>query len=94
MNAAVFPIPSEPAVLFFFNPFKGRTLEIVRENIERTIANEHPDLCVVYYHTLSRHPVFDRAARLRTIRRESDHTVYVPSTTRTSANGQKSEKME
>lgn len=94
MNAAVFPIPSEPAVLFFFNPFKGRTLEIVRENIERTIANGHPDLCVVYYHTLSRHPVFDRAARLRMIRRESDHTVYVPSATRASGNGQKSEKME
>ena len=94
MNAAVFPIPCEPSVLFFFNPFKGRTLEIVRENIDRTIANGHPDLCVVYYHTLSRHPVFDRAARLRTLRRESDYAVYVASTTRAPGNGQKSEKME
>ena len=94
MNAAVFPIPSEPAVLFFFNPFKGRTLEIVRENIERTVVSEHRELFIVYYHTMSRHPVFDRAARLRAIRREPDHTIYVPSATPASANGQRSEKME
>jgi hypothetical protein len=81
MNAAVFPVPREPAVLFFFNPFKGRTLETVRENIERAIADGHRDLFVVYYHTLSRHPVFDRSARLRTIRRAPDHTIYAPSET-------------
>ena len=94
MNATVFPIPSEPSVLFFFNPFKGRTLETVRENIERAVSNEHRDLFVVYYHTMSRHPVFDRAAQLRMIRRAPDHTIYVPSTTRASANGQKPEKVE
>ncbi|HKA31621.1 MAG TPA: class I SAM-dependent methyltransferase [Candidatus Binatia bacterium] len=92
MNAAVFPVPSEPAVLFFFNPFKGRTLETVRENIERSVANGQRDLFVVYYHTKSRHPVFDRAARLRTIQREADHTVYAPFGD--PANGQKREKME
>lgn len=76
MNAAAFPIPKGPAVLFFFNPFKGRSLETVSGNIERAIEDGAGDLAVVYYHTESRHPVFDEARRLKTVRRGADHTIY------------------
>ena len=76
MNAAAFAIPEGPSVLFFFNPFKGRTLETVSRNIERSIEEKPRDIIVVYYHTLSRHPVFDLAHRLEAIRRAADHTVY------------------
>ncbi|HTM09968.1 MAG TPA: class I SAM-dependent methyltransferase [Verrucomicrobiae bacterium] len=76
MNAAAFPIPEGPAVLFLFNPFKGRTLETVSGNIERAVEAVAGDLVVVYYHTESRHPVFDEAKRLQTVHRGADHTVY------------------
>jgi SAM-dependent methyltransferase len=76
MNAAAFPIPEGPAVLFLFNPFKGRTLETVSGNIERAVEAVAGDLVVVYYHTESRHPVFDEAKRLQTVHRGVDHTVY------------------
>src|SRR4051812_26340785 len=66
VNAAAFPIPPGPVALFFFNPFKGRTLETVSGNIERAVAAGRRDLVVIYYHTVSRHPVFDRAQRLVT----------------------------
>ena len=77
MNAVAFEPPAGPTVFFFFNPFKGRTLEIVSAKIERAIASApERDLLVIYYHTESRHPVFDRAARLAMIRRTADHTIY------------------
>ena len=77
VNAVDFEPPSGPTVFFFFNPFKGRTLERVCRNIERAIASGACEALVIYYHTESRHPAFDRAARLKTIRRAPDHTIYV-----------------
>lgn len=77
MNATDFEPPAGPTVFFFFNPFKGRMLETVCSNIERTVASAPDrDALVIYYHTESRHPVFDRAARLETVRRDVDHTLY------------------
>jgi hypothetical protein len=77
MNATDFEPPAGPTVFFFFNPFKGRTLETVCKKIERAVASAPDrDVLVIYYHTESRHPVFDRAARLETVRRDADHTLY------------------
>jgi Histone methylation protein DOT1 len=76
LNAVDFEPPAGPTVFFFFNPFKGRTLETVTRNIERAIASSACEALVIYYHTESRHPVFDGAARLETIRRAPDHTIY------------------
>jgi SAM-dependent methyltransferase len=76
LNAASFAIPPGPLVLFFFNPFKGRTLQIVSDNIERAIEAEARALVLIYFHTDSRHPVFDHARHLRVVRREGDHTIY------------------
>jgi len=76
LNAAAFPIPPGPLLLFFFNPFKGRTLETVSGNIERAVEAQARDIVIVYYHTQSRHPVFDRAPRLEIVSRKADHTIY------------------
>ena len=77
MNATDFEPPAGPTVFFFFNPFKGRTLETVCNKIERAVVSAPDrDVLVIYYHTESRHPVFDRAARLETVRRDADHTLY------------------
>lgn len=76
LNAASFAIPPGPLVLFFFNPFKGRTLQIVSDRIERAIEAEARDVVVIYFHTQSRHPIFDNARRLEVVRREADHTIY------------------
>jgi SAM-dependent methyltransferase len=76
LNAASFFIPPGPLVLFFFNPFKGHTLQIVSDHIERAIEAEARNVVLIYFHTQSRHPVFDHARRLEIVRREADHTIY------------------
>ncbi len=48
MDAAVFPLPPVPAVLFFFNPFGKEVMARVIENVKRSCA-EHPrELFIVY----------------------------------------------
>lgn len=78
IDAAAFPIPPEPAVLFLFNPFKGRPFAAVVENIERSLAACPREMIVIYYHTLCRHDALDRALGLESFRRDPDHTVYRP----------------
>jgi SAM-dependent methyltransferase len=102
MNAVDFEPPAGPTVFFFFNPFKGRTLETVSAHIARAFAASPRDLLVIYYHTESRHPAFDRTEGLETVRRASDHTLYrarggaatIPIRAHTPDNGQHRDKME
>lgn len=77
MNAIDLETPAGPTVFFFFNPFKGRTLQTVCNNIERAVASaSERDVLVIYYHTESRNAVFDRAERLEILHREANHTLY------------------
>jgi hypothetical protein len=47
-DAATFPVPMGPVVLFIANPFTGPVLEAVAENIARSF-NEHPRSMFVVY---------------------------------------------
>jgi len=49
-DAASFPIPEEPAVLYFFQPFNRDVFSIVLGNILRSLRSCPRDLLVLYYH--------------------------------------------
>ena len=76
MDVTNFHLPPDPTVLYLFNPFKGRALEKVVANTERSLKKTPRDLAVIYYHPLCRHTAWDRANFLKPIRREHDHTIY------------------
>ena len=48
MDAAVFPIPQEPAVLFMFNPFGKEVMARVIENVRQSYEAHPRELYVVY----------------------------------------------
>ena len=51
-DATLFPIPREPAVLYFYNPFDAVVLEPVVENICRSLTEFPRKVFVVYYNAL------------------------------------------
>ena len=59
MDAASFPIPPEPSVYFFYNPFDSEVMERVAANIVQSIA-EHPRRCFVVYINPIAGEVWDR----------------------------------
>jgi hypothetical protein len=79
MDVTNYQLPSEPTVLYLFNPFKGRALDKVIANTKRSLKDHPRDIAVVYYHPVCRHSAWDRADFLRQVRREQDHTIYVNS---------------
>ena len=76
MDVTVYPLPPDPTVLFLFNPFKEQVLEIVINNIRRSLEDHPRDVVVIYYHPLSRHSAWDQTEFIQQIRREQDHTIY------------------
>jgi hypothetical protein len=49
-DAAWFPIPEEPLVLFFANPFDDRIMKIVRDNVVRSFEGNPRSIVVIYHH--------------------------------------------
>jgi len=76
MDAAAYPIPPEPTVFYFGNPFKGAVLTTVRANIEASLVQHPREVIIIYHHPLSRHAHWDHAELLQVRRRERDHSVY------------------
>lgn len=76
MDATAYPIPPEPAVFYFGNPFKGAVLETVRANIEKSLMHHPREVIIIYHHPLSRHAHWDHAELLEPKRRARDHSVY------------------
>ncbi len=48
-DAAAFPIPDDPLVCYFFNPFAGRTMTRVLDNIVASFRRRPRDIFIVYY---------------------------------------------
>lgn len=76
MDATVYPIPAEPTVFYFGNPFKGAVLQTVRANIENSLMQHPREVTIIYHHPLSRHAHWDHAEFLEVRRRARDHSVY------------------
>jgi SAM-dependent methyltransferase len=64
MDAVRFPIPEEPMVLYFFNPFERRIMESVRDNVVRSYEG-NPRSIVVIYHNPVHSDVWDAVEFLR-----------------------------
>ncbi len=76
MDVTAFALPLEPTVFFLFNPFKGKTFEMLVANLQRSLEAAPREIVVIYYHSIARHSILDRADFLRQIEREPDHTIY------------------
>jgi SAM-dependent methyltransferase len=66
-DAASFPIPDNPIVLFFFNPFGERVMEQVVKNVAVSFGRS-PRRIVVIYFTPWFAPLWERTGFLRRIR--------------------------
>jgi hypothetical protein len=60
MDATEFELPTEPAVLFFFNPFSERILSRILERVGRSLAETPRDLWIYYEYQYAHRPL-DRA---------------------------------
>lgn len=48
-DATAYSIPSEPLVIFFFSPFKGRVMELVVEHIAESLEKNPRPMIIVFY---------------------------------------------
>jgi predicted RNA methylase len=64
MDAVSFPIPEEPVILYFFNPFGRPIMERVRNNVVRSYQR-HPRCIVVIYLNPVHSDVWDAVEFLR-----------------------------
>jgi SAM-dependent methyltransferase len=55
-DAAMFPVPDDSNVIFFFNPFDGRTLTDVVHRIHQSYCSHPRDLFVIFFN----HGEFDK----------------------------------
>ena len=49
MDAADFPIPDEPVVIFLFSPFKGKVMEKVLENVSKSFSLNPREFVLIFY---------------------------------------------
>lgn len=59
-DAAEYPIPEEPAVFYFFNPFRENVLSRVLENIRASLDRHPRPVFVIFYAPVRRGTPWDR----------------------------------
>jgi hypothetical protein len=81
-DAIRFPIPEEPVVLYFYNPFDRQIMEAVRDNVVRSYEGNPRSIVIIYNNPLES-DVWDSVGFLRrhawslARERERDHEDYV-----------------
>ncbi len=85
MDAADFPLPEEPLVLYFFNPFPEQVLARVLANLKESLARAPRRVYVLFYAPVRRGAPWDRravietAGFLRVLHDEPRFTIYTAS---------------
>jgi len=74
-DAAEFPFPIEPTVLYLFNPFPESGLKRMMVNLEESLR-EHPRVVYVLYHNPLLEHVLSESAGLRRLRATHQYAVY------------------
>ena len=74
-DAAGFPLPAGPVVVFLFNSFGEATLSAVVETVERSLTRSPRPLFVAYYNPVHR-DVLDRSAMLRRLAHTTRWALY------------------
>jgi predicted RNA methylase len=75
MDAAEYAFPSDPLVVFLFNPFGAATKARVVANLERTLAEFPRRIFVIYANPLHA-DLFQRSAAFRTIVASRAHALF------------------
>jgi len=85
MDAADFPLPDAPLVLYFFNPFPEAVLERVLSNLRMSLSRAPRRVYVLFYAPVRRGTPWDRrrvlesSGFLRVLRDETRFTIYTAS---------------
>ncbi len=75
MDAVRFPIPEEPVVLYFYNPFERPIMESVRDNLVRSYEG-NPRSIVVIYLTPRHSDIWDTVGFLKRYAWSNKYAVY------------------
>lgn len=68
LDAVDFPIPNSPCVFFFYNPFRGQTMERVLANIRAALQSTAPRKFFLIYVNPVMHDLFLQQAGMRLVR--------------------------
>ncbi len=85
MDAADFPLPDAPLVLYFFNPFPEAVLTRVLSNLKESLSRAPRRVFVLFYAPVrrgapwDRRPVLESSGFLRVLRDETRFTIYTAS---------------
>ena len=74
-DATDFELPDAPTILYLYNPFQGKVMDRVIENIERSLRNKPRDFWVVYGYPWEFRK-FDRSPAFNTVESNSDYCIY------------------
>jgi predicted RNA methylase len=75
MDAAEYAFPTDPLVVFLFNPFGAATMARVVANLERTLAERPRRVFVIYANPLHA-DLFERSSAFRTIAATRAHALF------------------
>ncbi len=76
-DATAFDLPTEPSVIYLYNPFGPQTMRDVVRRVDRSLAERSRPLFVAYVNPLHRH-VWDESATLRRLAGNRHWAVYGP----------------
>jgi SAM-dependent methyltransferase len=85
MDAVRFPIPEEPVVLYFFNPFERPIMETVRDNVVRSYEGNPRSIVVIYLNPMHS-DLWDAVGFLKRYAWSNEYVIYKTSSLR-SAHG-------
>lgn len=74
-DAAAFPLPPEPAVYYFFNPFRRDVMAAVLRNLKQSLAECPRDMVCIYHHPVERE-LWDRLGCLRRVVATDEYVIY------------------
>lgn len=75
MDAVVFPFPSDPLVIFFYNSFSGGVLRKFAQNVARTLVENPRDIYLIYNNP-TEPDVFDAIPALERVVDDPDYTIH------------------
>ena len=74
-DATHFDLPTEPSVIYLYNPFGPQTMRDVVRNVDRSLTDRPRPLFVTYVNPLHRH-VWDESSTLRRLAGNRHWAVY------------------
>jgi SAM-dependent methyltransferase len=76
-DATAFDLPTEPSLIYLYNPFGPQTMRDVVRRVDRSLAERPRPLFVAYVNPLHRH-VWDESSTLRALAGNRHWAVYGP----------------